>query len=194
MGAEFRFYIYKGKEEDLGDYHTEFQREACYEGGTDTYAGHIGIMPDGINFANITPLKSYAQAEEYLEDNHSKWSSAMAVPFLGKKQDYDKTSLRTITQKAVAKQKLGALKETLLVQIKQAKSKTVGCRHCGSSVTRSFLSSLNCPVCDKSELLSATAKNRLLNSQQKINQLNKQKLKHIEANGTCYVVGGWCAA
>ena len=51
MGAEFNYYVYRESKDKLGEYHTREQEEECQTYGNDTYSGHIGIMPGGIEFA-----------------------------------------------------------------------------------------------------------------------------------------------
>ena len=81
MGAEFNTYVYDGPESRLAAHHRRIQHELRTQYGNDTYAGHIGIMPEGIDKA-IKICASRQEAVELLETHHNKWQRAMAVPFL----------------------------------------------------------------------------------------------------------------
>ena len=194
MGALFRTYITALKADDLLEYHRAFQEEKRMEEGCDTYAGHIGIMPDGIEFADVKPFPSRIEAEEYLAQHHSKWECAMAVPFKGKGEVPDKKSEKLIHSREKAKRDLNSLEEKIISDIRKAKSKNIGCKHCGSSVRRKYLRSADCPVCcNKGEFYSNTSKRLLQKKRAKITELRQAKINRTMRNTTCYVVGGYCA-
>jgi hypothetical protein len=81
MGAEFNYYTYEGPESRLDAHHRRIQRQLCEQYGNDTYAGHIGIMPEGID-KGASPRATKQEAIEALETHHNKWQRAMAIPFL----------------------------------------------------------------------------------------------------------------
>ena len=81
MGAEFNSYVYEGPESRLAAFHRRVQRQLCEQYGNDTYAGHIGIMPEGIDKATKT-CASRQEAVARIETHHNKWQRAMAVAFL----------------------------------------------------------------------------------------------------------------
>ena len=56
MGAEFNSYVYEGPESRLAAHHRRVQRDLLEQYGNDTYAGHIGIMPEGLDKA-LTPAE-----------------------------------------------------------------------------------------------------------------------------------------
>ena len=80
MGAEFNTYVYEGPESRLAAHHRRVQHELRIQYGNDTYAGHIGIMPDGVDKAPKT-CASCQEAVAMIEVHHNKWQRAMAVPF-----------------------------------------------------------------------------------------------------------------
>ena len=133
MGANFHYYIYREVESDLDEFHSEYQH--CLEEGSDSYRGHLGVLPSGLRFAEIEPFAEASEVIEYLEDNHYKWDCALAVPFHGELRQHDFKS--KITQRKKTKQGLVQLEEKFLKQIKSTKSKTIACKSCGSSVSRS---------------------------------------------------------
>ena len=60
-------YTYIGDRKGMSDYHSDMQRERCREQGDDSYAGHLGIMPDGVELADCKPFSSAGEAVVYLE-------------------------------------------------------------------------------------------------------------------------------
>ncbi|MEN9358699.1 MAG: hypothetical protein RL095_234 [Verrucomicrobiota bacterium] len=80
MGAEFNTYVYEGPESRLAAHHRRVQHELRIQYGNDTYAGHIGIMPDGID-KTTKICSSRQEAVELIEAHHNKWQRAMAVAF-----------------------------------------------------------------------------------------------------------------
>lgn len=81
MGACIDYYSFRGTEQQLKDFHKQKCTELCEEHGNDTYAGHLGILPEGLNMCSGR-FKGFNAAMEYVEENHSKWSQAMAVVYL----------------------------------------------------------------------------------------------------------------
>ena len=104
MGANFHYYIYREVVNGLSDYHKEYQHELCHEQGSDSYQGHLGVLPSGIRFAELEPFTEASEAIEHLEANHYKWNCALAVPFHGELRQHDFKS--KITQRKKAKQRL----------------------------------------------------------------------------------------
>lgn len=62
---------------DLAAQFHRIQEEACYEGGHDTYAGHIGIAP-GLQINHRT-FEGATEAYAWLEEHCEKWEPACAV-------------------------------------------------------------------------------------------------------------------
>ena len=191
MGSRFKTYTYNGAKKELDNFHGEYQFEQRLEYGSDTYAGHLGILPDGLHIVDCKPYAFASDAQEYIEENHSKWHCALAVPFKGEIRDYDSASKKILTQRKKAEVDLASAERKILQQIKSTKSVSIGCKKCGSAITRSYLSEIICPVC-KNELLTATQSNQLTGKQFKISKVNQQSLKKVSKTGICYLVGGWC--
>ena len=193
MGANFNYYTYRGGKTELPSHHKVLQEEECEIHGNDTYAGHIGIMPSGINFVERKAFENEEQAREYLEDNHKKWDRAMAVPFKGTGVVYDKASQLLRDQRNKVTAELTTLEADILLSIRSTKSKTIGCKKCGSSVSRLYITCADCPVCGKRETFySKTQAERIKRKRDKLRQLNSKSLKQTQTITTCYVVGGWC--
>ena len=194
MGSIFKTYQSGLKKDELLSYHSDYQEQERIEGGCYTYAGHIGIMPDGLHFADVKPFAGAGKAEEYIADNHSKWERAMAVPFKGRAKVPDKKSEKLMQSVNKAEEDLKQLEERIIKGIRNAKSRTIKCRCCGSSVRREHLRSADCPVCGMSKIFySNTHRKQLKSKLERIAELRNRKVNRIMRNTTCYVVGGWCA-
>jgi rubrerythrin len=194
MGSVLQIYKSSLQKNELKEYHNELQKELRIEQGCDTYAGHIGIMPDGINFVDITPFSNSDEAEEYIGDNHDKWMQAMAVPYVGMARVPDKQSERNAKALKKAEDDLDKLEASIIRKIKSTKSKTIGCKKCGSSVSRKWLRNASCPVCSAVDIFySKTQVKQLKAKEENVRSLQGRKVNRIRKNTTCYVVGGWCS-
>ena len=80
MGAEFNSYVYDGPESRLAAHHRRVQRDLLEQFGNDTCAGHLGIMPEGLDKATKI-CASRQEAIDLIEAHHNKWQRAMAVAF-----------------------------------------------------------------------------------------------------------------
>lgn len=193
MGSNLDYYFYRGTKEDLPEYHDEYQAELGYQDGSDSYAGHLGAIKHGIDFADVKPFKDAESAKDYLEEHHSKWACAMAVPYRGKVLDYDVKSKQVINQMKRAEEQLRAVKTRVLKQIKSRKSKNIGCKSCASSIARTRLLDASCPICKKVDIFySETQKKAIKAKEDKLTELKKLTLKKVDKPGVCYIVGAWC--
>jgi predicted RNA-binding Zn-ribbon protein involved in translation (DUF1610 family) len=193
MGSCFNTYQSHLQEGELEQYHDEYQNELRIELGCDTYAGHLGILSDGLNVVKVKPFKSSTEAEEYLSEHHNKWNQAMAVPFRGRAMVLDGSSRKLVKARGKAEKELLALERKIVKSIRNAKSKTIKCKSCDSTVARKHLSSANCPVCGMSKIfLSNTHRKQLKRKVEKLSLLMNQKTNKVARNTTCYLVGGWC--
>ena len=190
MGAIFKYYLYNGDENKLDNYHHKEQRDQCEQYGNDTYAGHLGAIPAGINYVKDEHFCSASAACKYVEENHNKWSCAMAVAYTHYEEVHHKPILKRMCK---VEKEITKLETDLLLQIRNTKSKKIGCKKCGSSVNRQFLTSVNCPVCGKSESFYSTTQLKRLNCKREmLNQIKRTPFDTIKSQLNCYVVGGWC--
>ena len=195
MGAEFNYYVYKGDKSKLEDYHREEQQDQCLQFGNDSYAGHIGVMPSGIDFVKRKPFASASEAREYLEDNHNKWDCAMAVPYKTIGKTFSNASFKLMDQRDKVQSELKTLEADILLRIRTTKSKTIGCKKCGSSISRLHITSTDCPVCGKREsFYSTTQATQIKRKREKLDRLNAKPLTSTKGKVIHYVVGGWCAS
>jgi hypothetical protein len=192
MGSEFNYYIHSGTKEDLQSGFAEHQQDERHMNGTDTYAGHLGIL-NGLVVSNITPFASMEQARDYIDENHSKWESALAVPYRGEVHGFDASSKKVEQQRKALEKDIVNTQKRYLKSMKATKSKTIGCKACGSSITRKYLHSAKCPVCFKEEVFySNTQRYALDKKKEKLSNLQQKPLKKVKKKGVVYVVGGNC--
>lgn len=196
MGAILQHYTYnRGSFEELEQHHQSYQEAECNANGNDTYSGHLGILPEGLNLDNKKVFDNAEDALQYIEDNHYKWNSAMAVPYKGKAYSYDKAGKKVIAACTKAEKEFTDTQSAVMQEIKSTKSKTITCKNCLSSITRKYIGTPQCPVCYKNNAFySATQAKRLAAKLQKLNELERKKssLQRKYAPGIAYVVGGWC--
>lgn len=95
----------------------------------------------------------------------------------------------------VALDKLSKVIENTRKMIHNTKSKTIGCKQCGSTITRSYIGdSFECPVCGD-VILAETYKKALIKAQTDVgiaeNNLPSEEDRYEMVNGICYIIGGW---
>lgn len=194
MGSILQTYTSNLQGKGLLDYHSSYQEQERIEGGCYTYSGHMGIMPDGLEFVKVEPFANVVKAEEYIAENHSKWERAMAVPFKGRAKVPDKKSEKLMLSVHKAEEDLKQLEQKILAGIRNARSRTIKCKCCESTIRREYLRSADCPVCVMSKIFySNTHRNQLKRKLERIAELRQRKVNRIMRNTTCYVVGGYCA-
>ncbi len=169
------------------------EEDAAYSGSIST----LGRIGKWIN----EPRANEDEAVSELGDRHQKWSDALAIAFYlpGEKTEAQKKA------KESAKAKLKDAEDNfrkVCLDVRAAfastKSKTVGCKACGSSFNRDLLAKkqvpLRCLLCDD-DLLSATARKRIVTAKEK-KRAAQDALNAARAASTSkkvgYVVGGWC--
>lgn len=165
-----------------------------------------------IEFYYRQEFQSHEEAFNYCADNAQK-GCAIAVVFLAQTKNVDDNKklvkMNTLIDelnfaKNVLIDKKHVLINEILTDAKTAKSKTIGCKTCESSINRSRLKSMGCPVCS-SDLTSDTNKLKIQKLETKIKDAEQEKqeliLKYKEAkkqilekeNGFSkkWLVAGW---
>lgn len=94
---------------------------------------------------NCGVLDSYEEALEYIKSHDKGWYDSLAVRF----RDYDGTETAAIKK---AREKVtAAIKKSNELNYKlhfeNVKAVLIGCRKCGSKISRQHLKGNNCPVC-----------------------------------------------
>ena len=202
MGSSFNYRTYTGTREYAIKRWNSDVEDAEYESGHGgNYTGSISEL--GRGFTEVGKIfKNEDEAVEYIEEHHSKWDGAMAVCYY-KQGGIAKSSAN---KKAKLEEKLktairysNQLKEKLINEIKNAKSKLIGCTKCGSKLNRKYINHNGaCPLCSNS-LLSATAKKRIQVSWDKAKKAEKEfkgyKPKTSKSATTkVWVIGGHCSS
>jgi hypothetical protein len=195
MGSTFSFYTYnQGPFEELEAFHEAYREEECYENGNDPYAGHLGILQEGLALQKQI-FNSEEEARNFIEQNHYKCNQAMAAPYKGKAYAYPKSYTDLIASSKKAENDFYATQAAILQEIKAVKSKTISCKACGSVINRQFIADMYCPVCrEKGVFYSKNHLKRLEAKSKKLRvfiQIAPPKKKEL-VDGIAYVVGGWC--
>jgi predicted RNA-binding Zn-ribbon protein involved in translation (DUF1610 family) len=194
MGAQFDTYYPNTTDvRQAKDLFYGRQQELCEQYGNDSYAGHLGIK-DGLTIED-TLFNTEQEALDWLHENNNKWGSAHLVKYKGKvKKPYAK-SKSTLERLNRLRLELQTFDKTVVKGIRAAKSKTIGCKSCGSSISRSHLHSVECPVCGQYDaFLTKTNKEKEARLRKTIRELQSRPVETREVDGEVLLIGGWCAS
>ena len=198
--TDFRIYKYDDRKKVERAFKDDCE-DARYEHGNGGYTGTIAEV-HGIGRWVDRRFGSEGEAMDYAVEHHNKWDPAMAVSFClpvekGKREKAREA--KAWAKVEAAQKKLNDANVKARKDFAGAKSKTVGCKGCGSKMSREhlvrFLSHrpIRCPLCN-GDLLSQTFRDR----QAKLEAAVKAaKAAHAEeskpkTNGKIgWVVGGW---
>lgn len=166
-----------------------------YNGHREGYSGDWQTIHD-IEDHTDKIFDSVSEADEYCLRNTEK-GAALIVYY----KSIPKTEPQYISK---LKDKLTALRVELDKQprlildgIKSAKSKTIGCKTCSSSISRKYLTSVKCPICS-TLFITKTQQNKLDNITNNITLVNsklRESKKKIAAKckNINTMVAGWAA-
>ena len=120
--------------------------------------GALGSSPVLIVNPPEGGLHSDYDAEEFLKRElfGNPVGTVLAVPFSATVPVESGAESRSYAAMKRAIDRAAAIETKGHAAITGAKSKTVGCKHCGSKVSRSFVGSISCPVCGASLLPAGT--------------------------------------
>lgn len=123
------------------------------------------------------------------------YCGAVAIPFTGKVSDKPAWVIRAEEDYAQASTRLQTVRTDLHESIVKAKSKTIGCKECGSQIARKYVKpDCDCPVCGFT-LLAESYRKRLASAIKAVHKaeskLPKGEPEYNETTGTCYLIGGW---
>jgi hypothetical protein len=191
MGAEYCTFYPRGEtpEEIRKEFYAK-QEELCEEQGRDAYAGHLGICP-GLDIEDKV-FNSEQEAEEYLEDNCIKWENALAVSYKQAGQVADAAGKKLKERQRKLQQQIDSFPAERLADIKAAKSKTIGCKCCGSAISRAYLRTIRCPVCSDS-FFTKTDNARLTRMGKRLRDLQRIPVSKKAGVRKQYIIGGACA-
>ena len=191
MGSNFVDYKY-GKKLTKEQISKEFKNRQ--EEGRD-YNGHQDGYSGDFQTVNCVTIKdnvfnTLQEALDYIDNNASKWENAVATYYTEKTSS--KTSEKVKSQLNKAREDIIILKGSIIQSIKNAKSKTIGCKKCESKINRRYISRPACVVCG-GELRSTTDLNRINRAELKVNTLTERYNKSLKSGKVCTVMGAWCA-
>jgi len=201
MGAALDYKVYKT--DDKPAIKTQWDADVEHSQYMDgvSYSGSIGMLTDSLNFVSVPPFNSLNEATVYIEDNHSKFDNPMAVPFNLKSAKEVPAYVKKAEKKYNDTERdIRRIEDKLKREFFEAKSKFVGCKKCKSKISRTFLNSTFCPICNQT-LLSDTNTRRIEKGKQKVktalSAMHEAKEKARQQNCTGkvgYVVGGLCSS
>jgi hypothetical protein len=154
-----------------------------------------GLAVLGEEFAEANVASDLNAAIRAIGKSVEPYCGAVAVPFTGKISNKPLKIAQAEEAHLTAVAYLDELKRNYHINLTDAKSKTVGCKKCESSITRKYVKAdCKCPVCGES-LLATTYQERLKTAEKRVDathsKLPKTSADYTEYNGTCWAVGGW---
>ena len=134
-------------------------------------------------YDNVEPRADYNAASQWLDDHDEGRYDCLAVRYRSGKTLSSATLKKAEAAYANAVNAQLDLENKVIADFYGTKSLTVGCKQCGSSLSRKWLKAkrlIDCPLCGN-ELLSATAQERMKNAAARVkkaeNALNDEKKK-----------------
>ncbi len=129
-------------------------------------------LPSNIRWLENFVADNKDEAEAYIKDHDKGWYDCLAVRYRDC-TDIQPTKRLQELEKRVAdlQNKYRELNEN--IHYKNVKSEFVGCRHCGSKISRQYIKTNRCPVCYH-DMRPDTVLNRLKSLQQSIKSAESQ--------------------
>lgn len=196
MGSQLDTYIHPNNptNQEIKDQFVSEQQDSISQYGNDTYAGHLGIK-GGLTIDKKI-YDSYADAEEEMENN-DKWGSAWALGYHDDKCKINLSADKIRLKLRGIQNDINEFKKNTIADIRNTKSKTIGCKKCGSSVSRKFVHNLDCVVCSHDNAYATTTYLKRLDAKKakwtKVKQdLTDSASKAKIGKGISYLVGGYC--
>lgn len=201
MGACYESVRFKASNEKaMRAQFVDYQGDMCIDRGSDTYAGHMGIVR-GLEVVN-KKFKNIEECEKYVIETAQKWGPALAI----KVGDFSTVfPVKENEKKEVLKLEQLLSKYTqwdanLVVRVKKGKSSQKGCAHCGSKIAVKYINSVNCPVCGNKDFIKTETDKKNFNildvnlKEQKIKVQGLSKKYDDKNNDICWYIGAWCAS
>lgn len=198
MGASnaYRTYETTDKAEIRKRFAAADLEQARYENGAGPYSGSLG-QKTGIGVWRDRPT-NFDDAHEWILGQSGKWdnNAAAAAYYLTEALTARDTARikKAETKATTANTKLREIEQAVFAALRNAKSKTVGCRGCGSKIARKHLKGTVCPVCTSNTLLSASAHSRVMAARKRVDKAREalaEARKPKPGKKVAYVVGGW---
>ena len=171
MGHEVRHYDVKENIDRVA-----FEKKLDHMVAMDDWQEGASGLPKSIRWIESAGvLDSYDDALDYIEKHDHRAYDQLAVRYNATKDEF-KPSAKFLNAKEREKNAREAYKnltDKINADFFGAKSEYVGCKGCGSKLSRKHLSHPTCPLC-KNSLLSETASTRLSRSFDKIKDSKKK--------------------
>jgi hypothetical protein len=191
MGAVDIWFISDGKmskSEIEAKIEQKRDQDRSYNGHQEGYSGDWQTINHIAFPGNF--FKTKDEAFEYCRENCDK-RSGLAVRFKSVDENSIKANKKLLKAEELIKEclkleeeiykKITETKASIFEEAKSSKSKSIGCKECGSSINRAHLKSMNCPVC-QNDFTSETNKGKLAKLADKREkaavQLNELRLKY----------------
>ncbi len=163
-----------------------------------SYSGTWASKDSGVNFINRT-FTNYDVAYDYIMEHNNKWDCVDAVKVI-EKLGTPTQNLRIEKQKekvSLARKKVEEFDKNWFANMKNAKSKTKGCKHCGSRKNISNIHFNHCSDCSHTYLTEPQLKRRarlegfVTKEKEKMESLISKK---GGKTNEYFLVGGWCSS
>lgn len=129
-------------------------------------------LPSNIRWLENFVADNKDEAEAYIKDHDKGWYDCLAVRYRDCTDIQPTKRLQALKKRIVELQdKYYELNEN--IHYKNVKSEFVGCRHCGSKISRQYIKTNRCPVCCH-DMRPDTVLNRLKSLQQSIKSAESQ--------------------
>jgi hypothetical protein len=191
--------------EDVSKQVRDITAEMGFEDGH-SYSGTWASAEPGVTFPTEIIFPTTELAEEWIADNHGKWNNVYAVRATtqGEKTFPLTAGDRKLGERLVAMDKqIAGFPQVCIDIARKRKSKLKACEYCNSKIATRYISTLNCPVCERAFLYTDTDSNRMDAWRDKRTKLQEQirerrRVIYDEQKGTMsklnvWIVGGWCS-
>lgn len=180
MSHNIKYFIYK-ENVDRRKVQADLDNYVAHE---DWQEGCSGLNSPIRWIENCGVLNSYDEALEYIKSHDKGWYDSLAVRFK------DCADIETPALKKARERVTAALKKRNELEYKphfeNTKSTLIGCRKCGSKISREHLKGNNCPVCGV-DMRPQTVLDTLAKHQRNVDKakdlVEKEKQKAIAKHG-----------
>lgn len=128
--------VNKRKVQDEWDYYVQME---------DWEEGASGANP--IRWIECAPCEDYEAAEKYIEKHDKGWYDCLAVRYLSYEKVKPSAQIKELQDRVVKCRTALRTKETRF-HFADVKSEFVGCKSCGSKISRTYMKHNYCPVCN----------------------------------------------
>lgn len=129
---------------------------------------------------NVSVQDDYDEAKKYIETHDKGWYDCLAVKYYDTSKLKPSANAKKLAESvASAQNAYNTLREKVISDFFGTKSEYIGCKECGSRLSKAYLKRPSCPLCGNS-LLSETASNRLEKAKAKIAEYEKRRSEAVK--------------